>query len=91
MKKAIRLYISGTVQGLFFRGHIKQNAEKLNVKGFVRNLDDGRVEVFLEGNPEEVKKMILICKKGPRHAIIKKVEEKSERFQEFRTFKVLHI
>jgi acylphosphatase len=91
MKKSVRLYISGTVQGIFYRGFIKENAEKLGIKGFVRNLEDGRVEIFCEGNPEEVKKMIAICKKGPRHAEIKKVEEKEEKFQNFKTFKVLHI
>jgi len=91
MKKAIRLYISGTVQGVFFRGFIKENAEKLGVKGFIRNLEDGRVEVFIEGNPDEVRKMIEICKKGPRHSEIKNVEEKIERFQDFKQFKVLHI
>lgn len=91
MKKAIRLYLSGLIQGIFFRGFIKENAEKLGVKGFVRNLEDGRVEIFIEGNPEEVNKMVAICKKGPKHAEIKKVEEKSEKFQSFKTFKVLHI
>ena len=91
MKKAVRLYISGLVQGIFFRGFIKENAERLNVKGFVRNLEDGRVEIFMEGHIEDVKKMIEICKKGPKHSEIKKVEEKSERFQEFKSFKVLHI
>lgn len=91
MKKSIRLYISGTVQGVFYRAFVKENAEKLNVKGFVRNLEDGRVEVFLEGNPEEVKKMADLCKKGPKHSMIKNVEEKPERFQDFKTFKILHI
>jgi len=91
MKKSIRIYITGTVQGVFFRGFIKENAEKLNVKGFVRNLEDGRVEVFLEGNPDEVNKMIELCKKGPPHSQIRNVEEKEEKFQDFKTFKVLHI
>ena len=91
MKKSIRLYVTGTVQGIFYRGFVKENAEKINVKGFVRNLEDGRVEVFLEGNPEEVKKMIELCKKGPKHSMIKSVEEKVERFQDFKTFKILHI
>ena len=91
MKKAIRLYISGIVQGVFFRAFIKENAEKLGVKGFIRNLEDGRVEVFIEGNPDEVRKMIEICKKGPRHSEIKNVEEKQEKFQDFKQFKVLHI
>ncbi len=91
MKKSMRVYINGTVQGIFFRGFIKENAERLNVKGFVRNLEDGRVEVFLEGNVDSVNKMIELCKKGPKHAQIKHVEIKPERFQDFRVFKVLHI
>ena len=91
MKKSIRLYISGTVQGLFFRGFVKENAEKLNLKGFVRNLEDGRVEVFIEGNTDSIKKMIELCKKGPKHSEIKKIEEKVERFQDFKQFKILHI
>ncbi len=91
MKKAIRLYISGTVQGVFFRAFVKQHAEKYNVKGFVRNLDDGRIEIFLEGDIDNVEKMVELCKKGPRHSQIRKVEEKSERFQDFKTFKILHI
>ena len=91
MKKSVRLYIDGTVQGIFFRAFIKENAERHNVKGFVRNLEDGRVEAFLEGDVDDVNKMIELCKKGPRHAQIKKVEEKPERFQDFREFKVLHI
>jgi acylphosphatase len=91
MKKSVRLYISGTVQGVFFRAFIKENAERYNVKGFVRNLEDGRVEVFLEGDTDAVNKMIELCQKGPRHAQIKNVEIKPERFQDFRTFKALHI
>ena len=91
MKKSIRLYITGTVQGIFFRGFVKENAERHNVKGFVRNLEDGRIEIFLEGNSEDVNKMIELCKKGPKHAQIRKVETKEEKFQDFKTFKVLHI
>jgi acylphosphatase len=91
MKKSVRLYISGIVQGIFFRNFVKENAERYNVKGFVRNLEDGRVEVFLEGNVDDVNKMIEICKTGPKHSQIKNVEEKEERFQDFKTFKVLHI
>ena len=91
MKKSIRLYITGTVQDVFFRGFIKENAEKLNVKGFVRNLEDGRVEVFLEGDTNSVNQMIEICKKGPKHSQVKSIEEKPQKFQDFKTFKVLHI
>ena len=91
MKKSIRAYITGNIQGIYFRSFIKENAEKYNVKGFVRNLEDGRVEVFLEGNSEDVNKMIEICKTGPKHTQIKSVDEKEEKFQDFKVFKVLHI
>ena len=91
MKKSVRLYVNGIVQGVFFRLFVKENAERYNVKGFVRNLEDGRVEVFLEGNVDEVNKMIELCKKGPKHSKIINVEIKPERFQNFKVFKILHI
>lgn len=91
MKKSVRLYISGTVQGIFFRQFVKDNAERSNVRGFVRNLEDGRVEVFIEGDNENVDKMIDICQKGPKHCKIDKVDIQEEKFQDFKEFKVLHI
>lgn len=91
MKKSVRIYINGTVQGVFFREFIKENAERHNVKGFVRNLEDGRVEVFLEGDVDSVNKMIELCKKGPKHSQIRNIEIKEEKFQDFKVFKVLHI
>ncbi len=91
MKQAVRLYIKGTVQGIFFRQFIKDNAERNNIHGFVRNLEDGRVEVFMEGNNDDVGKMIELCKKGPKHSQIDNVEIKEEKFQDFKEFKILHI
>jgi len=91
MKKAIRMYIRGLVQGFSFRNFVKQNAEVLNVKGFVRNLEDGRVEVFAEGDIDDINKLIEICKQGPKHAKVDNVEVKDERFQELKDFKILHV
>ena len=91
MKKSVRIYIEGTVQGIFFRAFVKENAERYNVKGFVRNLDDGRIEIFLEGDTNDVDKMLELCKKGPKHSEIRKVEIKDEKFQGLKTFKILHI
>ena len=91
MKKAVRIYIQGTVQGLFFRQFIKDNAERNDLKGFVRNLEDGRVEVFMEGNQENVEKMIELCKKGPKYSRIENAEVKDEKIQDFKEFKILHI
>ncbi len=91
MKKSVRMYISGTIQDVFFRGFVKENAERHNVKGFIRNLEDGRVEVFLEGSISDVNKMIELCQKGPKHSQIKGVEVRNEKFQDFKAFKILHI
>jgi len=91
MKKSVRLYITGAVQGVFFRLFVKQNAERLDVRGFIRNLEDGRIEAFLEGDFDKVNAMIELCKKGPKHSQIRNVEIKPEKFQDFRNFKVLHI
>jgi len=91
MKKSVRLYIEGIVQGIFFRSFIKENAERYNIKGFTRNLEDGRVEIFIEGNTDSVNKMIEICKKGPKHSQIKNTQIKQEKFQGFKDFKILHI
>lgn len=91
MKKSIRLYLTGTVQSLFFREFIKKNAEANDVKGFFRNRDDGRAEIFLEGSADNVNRMIEICKRGPQHAQIRNIEEKEERLQDFKEFKILNF
>ena len=89
MRKALRLYLTGTVQSMFFRLFIKENVEKLNVKGFFRKLDDGRAEVFLEGEVANVDAAASICKKGPKYAQIRGVEEKLERYQGFKDFRII--
>ena len=91
MKKSARLYITGTVQGIFFRQFVKDNADKNNVRGFVRNLQDGRIEIFLEGDKGNVDNMIAICKRGPAHSNLRKIEEKEEKFQDFKEFKILYL
>ncbi len=91
MKKAIRMYISGSIQSLFFRQFIKQHADEHNVKGFLRMREDGRVEVFLEGDSEDVDAVASICKRGPQHANIRNIEEKEEKPQYFKEFKILRF
>jgi acylphosphatase len=91
MKKAVKIIIKGTVQGVFFRNFVKDNADKLHLRGFVRNVDGGKVEIFAEGNIDDVDKLYVICKKGPKHAVIKEVKVSEQGFQDFREFKVLRI
>jgi len=91
MKKATRVYIFGIVQGVFFRAFVKEVADKLNVKGYVRNKEDSSVEVWIEGRQEDVEKMIEECKQGPKHAVIKRFDILEEKFQGFDEFKILSI
>ena len=91
MKKSVRVFIQGVVQGMFFRDFIKQQADRLGVKGFVRNLEDGRVEVFLESDVDSVNAMTEICRKGPQHAQIRKMEVVDEKFQDFKDFRIVKI
>jgi acylphosphatase len=91
MKKSIRLYISGSVQGISFRQFVKENADKNNVRGYVRNLEDGRMEIFLEGDTDSIDSMVSLCKRGPPHSQVRNVEEKEEKFQDFKEFKILRL
>lgn len=91
MKKANRIYIFGTVQQVFFRTFVKDNAEKLGIKGYVRNRDDGSVEAWLEGNSEDVEKMIELCKQGPSQSVIKRLDIVEESLQDMKEFKIINF
>lgn len=89
-KKRIRVLISGLVQGVFFRDETKKKADEIGVFGYVKNLNNGKVEAVFEGNKEKLDKIISYCHNGPEAAIIDKVEIKEEKYKgEFREFKIL--
>lgn len=58
-------FISGTVQGVGYRFATQDIAKQIGVKGWVRNLPDGRVEAVFEGSKEQVEEMIRWCRQGP--------------------------
>ena len=77
MKRAhVRIY--GRVQGVWFRANTKEMAEKLGLKGWVRNMPDGSVEAVFEGDAESIEKAIEWCHHGPSLARVEKVEVKYE-------------
>jgi len=89
MKKRVHLWISGRVQGVFFRRTTQMVAKTLGVCGWVRNLDDGRVEVVAEGEEEKLKKLIEFCKRGPPLARVDGIDiEWGEYKGEFERFEV---
>lgn len=91
MKRSLRLTLTGSVQGMLFEQYIKEYADRLNVRGFMRKLENGNVEIFIEGDQEKVDEMASICRRGSRHTQVRSVVEKPESFQGFKEFKVLRI
>ncbi|MEX0994965.1 MAG: acylphosphatase [Balneolaceae bacterium] len=84
------VFLSGRVQGVGFRHFTRQQARRLNIDGWVRNLRDGRVEVLMEGSEENVEQMISQLKNGPRSANVTELDIEEETFgnPDYRTFQV---
>ncbi len=72
--KAVHLFISGRVQGVWYRGWAVERASALNLRGWVRNRGDGRVEAVIAGPAESVDRMIGACREGPPGARVSAVE-----------------
>ncbi len=68
-----RFYISGCVQGVFFRASTRTKAIELGIRGYARNLTDGRVEVLAIGTPNAVEKLNHWLWIGPEEAHVEKV------------------
>lgn len=86
--KKVRIIVSGRVQGVSFRYYTKQFADKLNLKGSVKNLPNGTVEVIAEGKEDSINQIIDFCKKGPSWAHVEKIiveeEPETEKLKEFK-------
>lgn len=89
--KTIKIRISGIVQGVFFRKFAKENADRLRIRGFVRNLNSGKVEIVAEGRDENVNEFLGLCSKGPSHANIKDINVEEINHQGFESFRVLSL
>ena len=88
LKVRARVYVSGMVQGVFFRSETRDEASRQGVTGWVRNLRDGRVEAVLEGEKDKVAELIEFCRRGPRGARVTKVVVSWEDYKgEFQDFK----
>jgi acylphosphatase len=87
----VRIFVTGKVQGVFFRQALKVMAKKNDVFGWVKNLQDGRVEAVLEGDEEKVSRLVEWAHGGPANARVEDVEIRNEKFNgEFSKFDVLY-
>lgn len=89
VKVRAHVFVSGWVQGVFFRSETQYEANRRNVTGWVRNLLDGRVEAVFEGERGDVEKLIEFCKRGPPGARVTNVQVFWEDHTgEFKNFKI---
>lgn len=73
MEKEVYLKIEGRVQGIGFRRWAVRTAQELGVSGWVRNVEDGTVEIRMSAEEEKVNEMIKLCDKGPMLARVDKI------------------
>lgn len=90
MKARAHMIIEGIVQGVFFRKYMKENADRLNLKGWVKNNPDGTVEAIVEGEKEDIKELIKWALTGPPLASVKRIcVEWMEYKDEFKSFQII--
>jgi acylphosphatase len=83
-KKAARFYVSGLVQGVGYRYFAHRAARQLGITGYVKNLSDGRVEVYAIGTKARLDALREELRRGPSHALIETVAEaEADLLQEF--------
>lgn len=83
-----RVFVSGRVQGVFFRDTCRQTAVEHGVSGWVRNLPDGRVEAVFEGKPEAVQQLVDWARHGPRRAAVTGIWVRAEQPEGLDTFEI---
>jgi len=87
--KRIHVFISGRVQGVFFRAETQRAALGFSLSGWVRNVPDGRVEAVFEGEDKNVDKMLAWCHHGPPTALVQEVVANEETYAgEFKHFNI---
>ena len=88
-KVCVHCYIIGRVQGVGFRYYTKKRAIQYAIKGWVRNLPDGRVEVLACGLQNNLKQFMSFLRQGPINAKVDEVITTEQLWQEFQEFSII--
>ena len=89
MKARAHIFVTGRVQGVFFRDHTQKWASSLNLTGWGRNIRSGQVEALAEGDKEKIEELISKLNEGPPLARVEKVDVNWEEYKgEFKDFRV---
>jgi len=87
-KMARRYVVRGIVQGVGYRYFATHTASRIGVAGYVRNLDDGNVEVYATGTAEQLSELAGALRLGPRWADVRGVEEQEAAVQQYASFEI---
>ena len=89
MKARLHLFVYGLVHGVFFRANTQEKANNLGLTGWVKNLNDGSVELTAEGDKEKLEELLEFCNKGPESARVDSVKKEWKEYKgEFKNFEV---
>ena len=86
--QARRYFIRGRVQGVGYRWFVQKNATAMRMSGYARNLDDGRVEVYAVGTPEQLNELCGLLWRGPRTSDVRGVDEQEAGMENVSGFRV---
>ena len=86
--RAVKMRIEGIVQGVGFRYYTYKVAKRYGVKGYVRNMPDGSVEVVAEGEESAMEKFLQEVARGPSSAVVTNVIVEDIHPQGFRNFEI---
>jgi acylphosphatase len=86
--KSIIIIVEGHVQGVFFRSHVEKEAKELKLVGYVRNLNDGNVEIGVEGSEEKIKEFVKFCKSNPGSSKVESIKIKDKKMEGFDSFMI---
>ena len=91
MLSRIHVFYSGRVQGVWFRLNTKKKADELNLSGWVKNTDDGKVEAVFEGDKKKVSNIVEWCSIGPTKAKVSKIEIFKKKYKkEYDNFSIMY-
>lgn len=86
--KAVKITVTGRVQGVFYRASAKDAAVQLMLKGFAQNQPDGSVYIEVEGDEENLNSFIAWCKHGPPRASVSNVVVEETGIKKFQRFEI---
>lgn len=90
MRLGRHVRVTGRVQGVFFRAWTSDEARALGITGWIRNCSDGTVEAKLEGEPENLDRLIALLHEGPPGARVERVEVEDANIEQLGAFNIRH-